>query len=170
MIRHLLNQKLSARFLIFLACLSFSASILALEAGAQAYDFELAGTQGTLKLSQIKGKVIYLDFWASWCGPCRESFPWMNEMQEKYKQLEVVAINLDANDNDAKKFLAQHSARFKVLFDPKGLTPEKYGVMGMPTSFIISKNGKVLVQHMGFKQADRADLERLIQSALGDQK
>ena len=162
--------QMSVRLLVAIACVCVSVQAQALDLGAQAADFELAGTQGISKLSQFRGKVIYLDFWASWCGPCRESFPWMNAMQEKYKQLEVVAINLDANDNDAKKFLALNSAKFKVLFDPKGRTPEQYGVMGMPTSFIISKSGKVLMQHMGFKQADRAEIERLIQTALEEQK
>ena len=96
----------------------------------------------------------------------------MNAMQEKYKQkgLQIIAINLDANNDDAKKFLAQHAAQFTVLFDPKGITPGQYKVMGMPTSFITSRDGKILVQHIGFNKSDRAGLEQQIQEALGDQK
>lgn len=96
----------------------------------------------------------------------------MNSIQAKYKQkgLQVIAINLDANNDDAQKFLAQHNAQFTVLFDPNGVTPSQYKVMGMPTSFIMSKDGKVLIQHMGFNKADRAELEKQILAALDDQK
>lgn len=173
MLCNLIKQKLATCALIALVGLATATPVLALDAGTQAPDFELPSAgEGIIKLSKAQGKVIYLDFWASWCGPCRESFPWMNAMQAKYKQkgLQVIAVNLDANDADAHKFLSQHAAQFTVLFDPKGGTPGQYGVMGMPTSFIISKEGKVLVQHMGFNKADRAELEQKIQAALGDQK
>ena len=169
---NLIKQKLAACAFIALAGLYTSTPALALDMGSQAPDFELPGTQGSVMLSKTQGKVIYLDFWASWCGPCRESFPWMNAMQAKYKDqgLQVIAINLDANNEDAKKFLAQHSAQFTVLFDPKATMPRQYGVKGMPTSFLIGKDGKVLVQHKGFNNADRAELEQKILNALEGQK
>jgi len=172
MLCNLIKRKLAACALITLAGLYISTPVLALDIGAQAPDFELASAQEPVNLSKTQGKVIYLDFWASWCGPCRESFPWMNTMQEKYKQkgLQVIAINLDAKNDDAQKFLAQHSAKFTVLFDPKGVTPRQYGVKGMPTSFLISKDGKVLSQHKGFNNADRAELEQKILAALEGQK
>lgn len=173
MLFNLIKRKLATCALIALAGLYISTPVFALDVGAQASDFELPSAEGgMIKLSSVRGKVVYLDFWASWCGPCGESFPWMNAMQEKYKQkgLQVIAIDLDANNEDAKKFLAQHAAQFTVLFDPKGVTPRQYGVKGMPTSFLIGKDGKVLVQHMGFNKADRAELEQKIQAALGDQK
>lgn len=169
---YLIKRKLAGCALIVLAGLYISTPALALDVGSQAPDFELPGAQGSVKLSKAQGKVIYLDFWASWCGPCRESFPWMNAMQAKLKQkgLQVIAINLDANNDDAQKFLTQHTAQFTVLFDPKGVTPRQYGVKGMPTSFLINKDGKVLIQHKGFNNADRAELEQKILSALEDQK
>lgn len=167
-----IKRKLATCALVALSGLYISTSALALDVGNQAPDFELSSAQGPVKLSNNLGKVIYLDFWASWCGPCRESFPWMNAMQAKYKQkgLQVIAINLDANNNDAQKFLAEHAAQFTVLFDPKGATPRQYGVKGMPTSFLINKDGKVLVQHKGFNEAARAELERNILAALEGQK
>lgn len=172
MLCDLIKRKLTACALIAFAGLCISTSALALDVGSQAPDFELPGAQGSVKLSQAQGKVIYLDFWASWCGPCSESFPWMNDMQAKFKQkgLQVIAINLDAKNEDVKKFLSEHKAQFTVLFDPKGVTPRQYGVKGMPTSFLISKDGKVLSQHKGFNNADRAGLEQKILSALEDQK
>lgn len=172
MLYGLIKRKLASCALIALAGLYISTPVLALDVGAQAPDFELPSAQEPVKLSKTQGKVIYLDFWASWCGPCGESFPWMNAMQAKFKQkgLQIIAINLDANNDDAQKFLAQHAAQFTVLFDPKGVTPRQYGVKGMPTSFLIGKDGKVLSQHKGFNNADRAELEQKILSALEDQK
>lgn len=172
MLYGLIKRELASCALIVLAGLCISTPALALDVGSRAPDFELPGAQEPVKLSKVQGKVIYLDFWASWCGPCRESFPWMNAMQAKFKQkgLQVIAINLDAKNDDAQKFLSQHSAQFTVLFDPKGVTPHQYGVKGMPTSFLIGKDGKVMVQHKGFNNADRAELEQKILAALEDQK
>ena len=93
-------------------------------------------------------------------------------MQAKFKQkgLQVIAINLDANNDDAQKFLTQHTAQFTVLFDSKGVTPRQYGVKGMPTSFLIGKDGKILAQHKGFNNSDRAEMEQKILAALEEQK
>ncbi|MCB5207815.1 TlpA family protein disulfide reductase [Methylovorus mays] len=139
---------------------------------AAAPDFELPSAAGNISLAQYKGKVVYLDFWASWCGPCKQSFPWMNSMQEKYQAqgLQIVAINLDANKDDAASFLAGTPAKFTVAFDAKGVTPRAYGVKGMPTSYLIDRDGKVIMQHMGFNAADREKLELKIQSLLGAPK
>lgn len=154
-------------FALALAC-GLSATALALDKGEKAVDFTLPGRQGTVKLSDKAGSVIYLDFWASWCGPCRQSFPWMNQMQGKYKAkgFQVVAVNLDARTDDAMKFLSKVPADFAVAFDAKGQTPRLYGVKGMPTSFLIDRNGKVLSVHLGFRNDDSVDLERQIQAAL----
>jgi cytochrome c biogenesis protein CcmG, thiol:disulfide interchange protein DsbE len=141
----------------------------ALDKGDKAADFTLPGKAGMVKLSDMAGSVIYLDFWASWCGPCRQSFPWMNQMQAKYKAkgFQVLAVNLDTKTDDAIKFLAQVPANFTVAFDSKGQTPRVYGVKGMPTSYLIDRNGKVLWQHVGFRPADKEELEKQIQAALG---
>jgi thiol-disulfide isomerase/thioredoxin len=172
MLYNSVKRKLTILALVVLVGIYASTPAIALDVGSQAPEFELSGTEGSVKLSNVQEKVIYLDFWASWCGPCRESFPWMNSMQAKYKQkgLQVIAINLDANNDDAQKFLSQHAAQFTVLFDSKGVTPRQYGVKGMPTSFLIGKDGKVLVQHKGFNNSDRADLEQKIQAALEGKK
>jgi thiol-disulfide isomerase/thioredoxin len=147
--------------------LQFSAIACSQEAG-KAEDFNLPTMQKNIILSSYKGKVVYLDFWASWCPPCRKSFPWMNSMQEKYKSqgLEIIAVNLDANKKDALKFLSTNSAIFTVAFDSEGKTPRKYGVKGMPTSYLIDRDGKIVLQHMGFDDEDRASLEQKIQELL----
>jgi thiol-disulfide isomerase/thioredoxin len=130
--------------------------------------FELSGGSGAVNLAQYRGKLVYLDFWASWCGPCKQSFPWMNEMQAKYgKQgLQVIGINLDMKSEDGHRFLSTTPAQFIVAFDPNGDTPRKYQVKGMPTSVLIGRDGMIISEHMGFNNKDRADLERTIASAL----
>lgn len=142
---------------------------LALDPGQPAPDVDLAAGPGAEKLSKLKGKVVYVDFWASWCGPCRQSFPWMNEMQGKYgsKGLQIVGINLDAKRADADQFLAQLPAKFAVGFDAKGDSAKHFGVKGMPTSVLIGPDGKVLAVHQGFKDEDRKELEAKFVNALG---
>jgi thiol-disulfide isomerase/thioredoxin len=154
--------------LLFAAALAASSSF-ALDKGAAAPQFDLPGLEGAVKLAKLQGKLVYVDFWASWCGPCRQSFPWMNEMQAKYgaRGLQIVGINLDANSADARQFLAATPARFSIVFDPQGATPRSYGIKGMPSSVLIGPDGKVLLEHSGFREADRADLEAKIQTALG---
>ncbi|MDY7576418.1 TlpA disulfide reductase family protein [Actimicrobium sp. CCI2.3] len=140
----------------------------ALEIGQSSPAFSLPGPAGAVRLDDFKGKIIYLDFWASWCGPCKQSFPWMNEMQTRYgsKGLQVVAINVDKKVADAGIFLKDHPATFSVAFDAEGKTPASYGLKGMPGSVLIGPDGKVLLVHNGFVPADRDALEQHIKQAL----
>ena len=153
---------------------AFSASLLmglpalAVEAGQTAPDFDLPGRLAAVKLSDYKGKAVYLDFWASWCGPCKQSFPWMNEMHARYapKGLRMVAVNVDQKTDDAKSFLKVNQAAFDVAFDQTGKTPRSYAVKAMPTSVLIGPDGKVLLVHSGFRDENRSELEQQIKLAL----
>jgi cytochrome c biogenesis protein CcmG, thiol:disulfide interchange protein DsbE len=119
-------------------------------------------------LSAWKGKVVYVDFWASWCVPCRLSFPWMNAMHDRYAKdgLVVVAVNMDQSRADAEKFLSQYPASFLVRFDPKGKLAQGFKLRGMPTSALLDRDGKVLQIHEGFRGKDPVDLEASIRAAL----
>ncbi len=141
---------------------------MALDVGQQAPDFDLLGQKGNVKLSDYKGKAVYLDFWASWCGPCKQSFPWMNDMQSKYaaQGFAVIGINVDAKQADAVNFLQTTPAKFDVAFDAKGASPRSYGIKGMPSSVLIGPDGKVLAVHAGFKDEERVALEDAIKAAL----
>lgn len=121
-----------------------------------------------IDLSAHKGKVIYLDFWASWCGPCKESFPWMNELAQKYPDVKVIAVNLDKEKKDADAFLAKYPAQFEVLFDPSGKSAESYKVKGMPYSIIIDKNGKQIESHIGFSKEKSKEYILQIKKLLGE--
>ena len=121
-----------------------------------------------LDLSQYHGKVVYLDFWASWCKPCRQSFPWMNRMQDKYgdQGLVIIAVNLDEDRADADRFLKELPAKFQVVYDPEGQLAAEYKLIGMPSSFIIDRDGGVHSRHMGFHDSSPAEYEAEIQSLL----
>lgn len=140
---------------------------------APAPEFSLPSAAGqTVSLSQQRGKIVYVDFWASWCGPCRQSFPWMNEMLSKYQSqgLEIIAVNLDNSRADADSFLEKNPASFTVVFDPTATMPPLYGVKGMPTSYLIDASGEIILQHAGFNASHRESLEASIQQALESTK
>jgi thiol-disulfide isomerase/thioredoxin len=115
-------------------------------------------------------KVVYMDFWASWCGPCGQSLPFLNELQSQMKNqgLEVVAVNLDENRQDADEFLAKHPVGLTIAADPEGHCPNAYGVQAMPSSFLIDRHGKVRHIHLGFRPGDRDGLRNHIAALLAE--
>lgn len=122
-------------------------------------------------VDQLQGKVVLVDFWASWCGPCRKSFPWLNRMQQQYSAdgLLVLAVNEDSERSEAMRFLQQQPAQFAVLYDEAGALAQQYQLMGMPSSFLIDKKGQIRYRHIGFKQADIAGYEAKIRQLLAEE-
>ena len=119
-------------------------------------------------LREFQGKVVVLDFWASWCVPCRRSFPWMNNMQEKYADqgLVIIGVNLDAVDADAQDFLRETPANFRIISDPDGALAREYDVIAMPTSYIFDRNGDLVTRHLGFKVRRQEEYEALLAETL----
>jgi thiol-disulfide isomerase/thioredoxin len=117
---------------------------------------------------QYEGKVVVLDFWASWCVPCRRSFPWLNAMQEKYADegLAIVGVNLDMERADAEQFLREYPAMFTILYDENQQLARQFEVVAMPSSYVIGRNGEVIARHMGFKVKEQDDYESVIVDAL----
>ena len=105
-----------------------------------------------LDLSAYRGKVVYLDFWASWCEACHLSFPWMNDIKQSYERdgLVIIAVNVDRDRALADEFLHANSAAFKIVYDPNGDIAANYSVKDMPTSVLIGRDGRVHVIHNGF--------------------
>lgn len=123
-----------------------------------------------LDLANLRGQVVYLDFWASWCGPCRQSFPWMQTMTNAYQGqgLAIVAVNLDRDRVDADKFLDQFKPTFDVRFDPKGESAEFYKIKGMPVSLLIDRHGVTRFTHVGFRPVDAAAYETQLRELLAE--
>ena len=166
-----MNKKLTSLTFAILtsaSCLTAHAT----DVGQPAPEFTLPTLQQDqpTSLKQFSGKVIYLDFWASWCAPCRTSFPLLNKMHEKLKAqgFEVVGINLDEDKAAAEKFLKDFPVSFTVLRDAKGEWADKFVVESMPTSFIIDKKGVVQNIHHGFVSDDIKELEEKVTKLLAD--
>jgi cytochrome c biogenesis protein CcmG/thiol:disulfide interchange protein DsbE len=130
--------------------------------------FKLAAAGGTIEPDSLRGRVVYVDFWASWCEPCRRSFPWLAHLHEQYgdRGLTVVAINLDQERKAADAFLAKYPAPFRVAFDPQGKTAGAFHVEVMPTSFLIGRDGRVLERHAGFDPKKAIEIEERIAKEL----
>ena len=126
------------------------------------------GGGGNAQLADYRGKVVYLDFWASWCGPCAQSFPFMNSLHKDLaaKGLEVLAINLDEQMEDATGFLTRVPAKFTVLADASGQCPQDFGVKAMPSTYLIDRKGVIHEIHLGFKPAESAQLRREVEALL----
>jgi thiol-disulfide isomerase/thioredoxin len=119
-------------------------------------------------LATLRGKVVYVDFWASWCGPCRHSFPFMNALAARHAKdgLVVIAVNLDTDSKDAAAFLQRYPAQFTVLYDAAGAMPGNWGVTGMPTSYLIDRHGELRTRHVGFRDDDVGALNAEIDALL----
>ncbi|HEB92687.1 MAG TPA: TlpA family protein disulfide reductase [Gammaproteobacteria bacterium] len=119
---------------------------------------------GEISLAALKGRVVYLDFWATWCLPCRKSFPWMDEMQTRYGDdgLTIVAISIDRSRQLAERFIQQMQPGFIIAHDAKGSVAKKYRISAMPTSYLIDRNGNIVSTHSGFRTSDETKLERKI--------
>ena len=123
---------------------------------------------GDLDLDKYSGNVVLLDFWASWCVPCRRSFPWMNDMQEKYAQdgLIIIAVNVDRDIENTVAFLEEFPANFEIIYDPDVELAKEYEIQVMPSSFIIDRNGETVERHVGFKVKKQDEYEAAIRAAL----
>jgi thiol-disulfide isomerase/thioredoxin len=124
--------------------------------------------EDALDLTQYRGKVVVLDFWASWCVPCRRSFPWWNTMHAQYADdgLVIIGVNLDNELQDAAKFLEEYPADFSIHYDVDKVQAKKYGVQAMPSTYILGRDGKVFSTHFGFKVKQQQEYESVLLDAL----
>lgn len=144
-----------------LGLLAVTTMILATTATAggdsPAPNFSLPARGGsTIDLSQYKGQVVMINFWASWCGPCRQEMPLLESMYKKYQPLgfTLIGVNVEPDQKDAESFLKQTPVTFPVLFDAKSKVSGLYNVQGMPTTVFIDRKGKVRLVHESYKPGD----------------
>lgn len=130
------------------------------EIGQAAPQFQGTTLDGKkIQLNEFQGKVVLIDFWASWCGPCREEMPFLIELDHRYHKspFEIIAINIDDKLQNAKRFMGQlpDEITFTVVQDPKQQIPPKYDLKGMPSSLLLDKNGIIRFWHTGFKESNK---------------
>lgn len=137
-------------------------------AGEPAPAFELPTASGTLSLAEQAGQVVWIDFWASWCGPCAQAMPWLADLQKRHAAdgLRVVGVNVDRKRAKAERFLAEHPVPFPVGFDPAGKVAEAYGLEGMPTTVLVGRDGRILWRQVGFRVEEADSLEARLVAAL----
>jgi len=130
--------------------------------------FKLPTQDTPIQLSRLQGKLVYVDFWASWCRPCKNSFPWMISMKEKFKDMpfEIVAINLDKDKALAEEFIKSLAINFPVAFDPTAKIAEQYGVEGMPSSYLVDSDGRLRIRYTGFWNKSKDEKEQTIKQLL----
>jgi thiol-disulfide isomerase/thioredoxin len=116
-------------------------------------------------------QVVYVDFWASWCVPCRESFPWMQRMAATYgdQGLRVVTVNLDRRSKAAATFLEEVEADLPVILDPEGKLARRFELQAMPTSFLFDRTGRQRLRHEGFRTNDAGELEAELVALLAEE-
>jgi cytochrome c biogenesis protein CcmG, thiol:disulfide interchange protein DsbE len=139
----------------------FTPTSTAYDVGDRVKPTTLAGTNGEISLPSAQKRWQYVDFWASWCAPCKQSFPWMNSVRESFAKrgVDIVAVNVDAKRGDADRFLKQVEARIPLAFDASGVAPKAFAVKAMPSAYLIDPEGRVRWVHRGFRDGDGAKIE-----------
>ena len=148
-------------FILSACILTMSASSWAAWINDKAPDFTLQELNGKqVSLESFKGKVVFINFWANWCPPCKEEFPELNKLTKKYKDSDMLllAINIDKNRSNVDEFLGKLQEplfnKMFVLLDPKSTVVSSYSARAMPTSFIVDKEGTIRYVHLGFGESD----------------
>ncbi|GMO39906.1 MAG: hypothetical protein Ta2B_19700 [Termitinemataceae bacterium] len=124
-------------------------------------DFTLKLTNGqSVTLSSLKGKVIFLNFWATWCPPCRAEMPSMEKLYQRFKDkgLEFIAVDISESSSDVQKFLNENKLTFPVALDSDHKVSDAYGIRYIPTTFIIDRSGKIIIESTGGRQWDSAEI------------
>ncbi len=154
----------------FLLWMAFSLQALAVQPGepAPALVLPLLVDGKNINLSDFEGKVVYVDFWASWCGPCRQSLPLYEAL---YKRLpadhfQILAVNLDEERKDAENFLKRHPVSYTVLFDPAGNSARDWSVLAMPSSYLVDSHGRLAYIYIGFEASHIGKIEHDINTLL----
>jgi peroxiredoxin len=142
-------------------------AVVATGVRAAAPDFTLpARDGGKLRLSELKGQVVMINFWATWCGPCRQEMPLLQQIQAKYEPLgfTLLGINVEPDSAEAQAWLTKVPVSFPILFDRQNQVAESFGVEGMPSSVFIDRSGNVRYVHRGYKPGDEAKYADMVRS------
>ena len=130
----------------------------------------IQNAEGDLSLSDFRGRITYVDFWASWCGPCRLSLPALNTLNEAFSDdpVQFLAISIDVVEEDAWDFLARYTVDYPVVIDTEGDIARLFAVDGMPSGYLLDAEGRVREIHIGFKRGDELKLAESIKKMLAE--
>ena len=158
------------RILSILFSLLFIGSVYANDdmLGKPAPDFSLEtiSRNGKISPKDYRGKVVLLDFWASWCGPCKKSLPLLVDLEEKYAGLKVLAVNIDDDRENALDFMKRHNLDLTVIYDSDKSVAENYGVSAMPSAVLIDRNGVVRYVKYGYTDREIKNFDAYIRELL----
>lgn len=160
---------LSYGFAILLFSLAFAVPASAVDSGRRAPEFSLTDLSGNpVQLSQLRGKVVVVDFWASWCEPCRQALPELEQIYQRHQEagLVVVGVNVDRDAANARSFLRRTRVSFPVVHDEGQRVAGQYRPPRMPSTFVIDRQGVVRHVHAGYRNGDGARIETAIRSLL----
>ena len=159
-------KKIITTFLAVTGCLFFlSTTVQAASVSGPAPNFTLKTMEGkNLKLSELRGNVVLLNFWASWCGPCREEMPLLNAIHNKYEPLgfTILGVNVEEQSDAAKDFIAQRPVDFPILLDSSNKVSKLYDVIAMPTTVVIDRDGNMRFLHQGYQSGDEAEYRNMV--------
>ena len=153
---------------IFIATASVGLATAASVSGA-APDFTLKSLTGkNLKLSEMRGDVVLINFWASWCGPCRQEMPLLNALHKKYEPLgfTVLGVNVEENSDDARGFMKNFPVDFPVLLDHINKVSKQYDVVAMPTTVVVDRDGNMRFLHKGYKPGDEKAYRQMVKKLI----
>ena len=144
-------------------------SVEAATISGPAPDFTLKSLDGkNLKLSEMAGNVVLINFWASWCGPCREEMPLLNALHNKYQALgfSVIGVNVEEQSQNAKSFIAERPVDFPILLDSNNTVSKLYDVIAMPTTVVVDRDGNMRFLHQGYQQGDEAQYRKMVKKLI----
>lgn len=161
--------QIKAVLAFFLTLMSFAAQASTSKVSGAAEDFTLKSRSGeNVKLSEQRGTVVMINFWASWCGPCRKEMPIIDALYKKYSKygFTVLGVNVDDKEQNAIRTLKKIPVEFPILFNPENSIAELYGVSAMPTTIFVDRNGNKRYIHAGYKVGEEVIYEKIIKKLI----
>lgn len=157
--------------IVLLLTLGTVATVAAVEAGSRAPELNARTLDGErLRMRDLRGKVVIVDFWASWCEPCKEELPVLDRLYQRYgdQGLVVVGVSVDRTERNARGFLRRNSVSFPIIHDADHAIAGRYSPPTMPSSYIVDRRGVIRHVHQGFRSGDAARIEREVRALLQD--
>jgi len=166
---YLSNLSASLKWLLLSAVLCFTTASTAATLQSPAPDFTLKSRSGeNLKLSELRGEVVMVNFWASWCGPCRQEMPLLDHLYKRYSPMgfTILGVNVEENSADAEKVLEEIPVSFPILFDSRNQVSKVYDINAMPSTFLVDRDGKLRYLHKGYQPGYEEEYQRQIRELI----